>query len=444
MTAGGTKPWPVMTTRDEFRFLSDLVLTHSSGDHTLVSLHDQHNGATRVANNQIVQNVDARRGTFTITVAFGRRHGTASTTDFTAGAVRDTLRRAEQIARLSPEDAEYLPPVGPQWYPALSTSKPETAAAGPARRLELARESVEAVKAEALLCAGLVTSSVQAVGVAANSGLFAFEERTDARFSVTVQSGEATGWASAAHRSIDHLSVAERTQIAIQKARQSVNPRELPAGRYTVVLEPAAVAGLLSWLTWKLDAKSHDKGTSPFSGKLGTRIVDPRLTLRNCPDHPDLLGAAFTGEGLPGGDSVWIEAGVLKELLHDRFTAQQRGMTTIPTLDAPLLSGDESSVEDLIGATSRAVLVTNFWYLRVVNPSDLTLTGMTRDGTFLIEDGRIVSGLRHFRFHVSPLRAFNQLDAFTAPAEATTAETGKLLVPAMRITDFNFSSVTKF
>jgi predicted Zn-dependent protease len=444
MTVGAAKPWPMMTSREEFRFLSDLVLKHSSGDHTLINLHDQRTGTTRFANNQVVQNVDARRGQFTITVAFGLRHGTASTTDFTAGAVQDTLRRAERIARISPKDAEYLPPVGPQWFPALPTSRPETAAAGPTRRLELAREVIGAVTAEALTCAGIVTSAVQAVGVAASTGLSAYEERTEARFSVTVQAGDATGWASAAHRSIDHMQVRERTQIAIDKARRSVNPRELPAGRYTVILEPSAVAGLLSWFIWKLDAKSYDKGTSPFSGTLGSRIVDPRLTLRNCPDHLDLLGSGFTGEGLPGGDSVWIDAGVLKHLMHDRFTAKAHGLTTIPTLDAPLLSGDESSVEDLIAATPHGVLVTNFWYLRVVNPADLTLTGMTRDGTFLIEDGRIVSGLRHFRFHESPLRAFNQLDAFTAPAEAITAETGKLLVPAMRINDFTFSSVTRF
>ncbi len=444
MTSGDSKPWPTMTSRDEFRFLSELVLKASSGEHTLVSLHDQRAGTTRFANNQVVQNVDARKGLFTVTVAFGRRHGTASTTDFTAGAVQETLKRAEQIARLSPEDEEYLPPVEQQWFPALPTARPETAAAGPGRRLDLAREAIEAVRAEQLSCAGIVTSAVHAVGVAANTGLSAYEQRTDARFSITVQAGDATGWASACHRSIDHLQIPERTQIAIGKARLSVNPREAPAGRYRVILEPSAVAGLLAWLIWKLDAKSYDKGTSPFSGKLGSRIVDPRLTLRNCPDHLDLLGAGFTAEGLPGGDSLWIEDGLLKHLMHDRFTAKAHGLTALPVLDAPLLSGDEASVDDLLAGTERGILVTNFWYLRVVNPMDLTLTGMTRDGTFLVEDGRIVSGLRHFRFHESPLRAFNQLEACTAPAEATTAETGKLLVPAMRINDFNFSSVTRF
>jgi predicted Zn-dependent protease len=301
---------------------------------------------------------------------------------------------------------------------------------------------------ENLNSAGTVSSSVAAVGAAASSGLFAYEERTDARFSLTVQAGEATGWAAAAHRSIDHLKIQERTLAAIEKAKRGGDePKELDPGRYTVILEPAAVAGLLTWLIWMLDAKSFYKGTSPFVGKLGERILDRRLTLRNQPEHSDLLGTSFTGEGLPVFDSVWIDGGVLKQLMYDRFTARQHQIEPIATLESPCLSGERpagSRVSDLIRTTQRGILVTNFWYIRTVNPTDLTLTGMTRDGTFLIENGEIVAAVRNFRFHDSPLRVFNQIEAFTTPVEAVTSETGKVLVPAMRIRDFNFSSVTKF
>jgi predicted Zn-dependent protease len=196
-----------------------------------------------------------------------------------------------------------------------------------------------------------------------------------------------------------------------------------------------------------LDAKSLYKGTSPFVGKLGERIFDRRLTLRNQPEHTDLLGTGFTYEGLPVFDSVWIDGGVLKQLMYDRFTARQHKIEPIATLESPCLSGERPAgarVADLIRTTQRGILVTNFWYIRTVNPIDLTLTGMTRDGTFLIENGEIVAAVRNFRFHDSPLRAFNHIDAFTTPAEAVTSETGKVLVPAMRIRDFNFSSVTKF
>jgi predicted Zn-dependent protease len=447
MSATGHKTWPKLTNRDEFRFLADLVLKYSTGDHTLVSMHDQHSGTTRFANNQVVQNVDTRRGSLQVTVAFGQRHGTAGTTDFTAGGVQEAVARAVEIAHLSPDDPEYLPPVEPQQYVTIPTTRAETVAAGPARRLEYANEAIGQCRMENLGAAGIVSSSVMTVGVAASTGLFAHEERTDARFSLTVQAGEATGWGAAAHRSIDHLRVQERTLTAIDKAKRGMEVCELPPGRYTVILEPAAVAGLWSSLLWTLNAKSYEKGTSAFSGKLGQLIVDKRLTLRNLPAHEDLLGSGFTSDGLPTVASEWISEGRLIQLVYDRFTAKARGIDIIPTLDAPCLLGGGSSLptlQELIKGTERAILVTNFWYIRTVNPTDLTLTGMTRDGTFLVENGVIVSAVKNFRFHESPLRVFNRIEAFTSPTEAITSETGKLLVPAMTLGDFNFSSVTRF
>ena len=448
MTSSITSSWPKLTSRQEFEFLADLVMSHSAGDHTFFSLRDSHGGTTRFANNQVIQNVNLRRGSLSVTVAFGRQHGTASTTDFTAGAVRETLKQAESIARVSPDDPEYLPPVGAQTYLSLPTSRSETSTAGPARRLDYAREAIGQCKMENLNAAGIVSSSTAVAGLAAETGLRAYEERTEGRFSLTVQAGEATGWSAAAHRSIDRLHVQERTLAAIIKAKRGADePQELPPGRYTVILEPAAVAGLLSWMIWMLDAKSFYKGTSPFSGKLGSRIIDRRLSLLNQPAHADLLGNGFTSEGLPVIESGWIESGVLTQLLHDRYTAREHQIDPLRTLESPHFSGERpigTRVDDLIRTTQRGILVTNFWYIRPVNPSDLTLTGMTRDGTFLIENGEITSAVRNFRFHESPLRAFNQVEAYTAPVEAVTSETGKALVPAMRIHDFHFSSVTKF
>jgi predicted Zn-dependent protease len=436
-----------MTGRDEFRFLADLVLTKSSGDDTMVTLHDLHAGTTRFANNQVVQNVDTRRGMLAVMVAFGRRHGTASTTDFTAGAIHETLARAERIARISPEDPEYLPPPEPVPFAARETARSETTAAGPARRLEYANEAIGHCRMENLMAAGVVSTSVSSVGIAANNGLLGYEARTDARFSLTVQANEATGWSAAAHRSVDHLKIQERTLAAIAKAKRSREPMELPAGPYPVILEPAAVAGLWTWLMWSLDAKSYDKGVSPFTGKLGSQIVDDRLTLHNAPGHADLLGVGFTSEGLPSAPSTWIDCGVLTQLAHDRFTAKTHGVKDIPTLEAPVLSLDgaaSGTVQDLIKRTDRAILITNFWYIRTVNPTDLTLTGMTRDGTFLVENGEIVSAIKNFRFHDSPLRAFRHIEASTAPIEAVASETGKMLVPSMVLPEFNFSSVTRF
>ena len=447
MTAANVKSWPHMTSREEFRFLSDLVFTRSSADQTMVRLHDHHTGTTRFANNQVVQNVDTRRGLLSVSVAFDGRHGTASTTDFTAGAIQDAVTRAERIARVSPVDPEYLPPPDPCAFPMRAMAKSETVGAGPARRLEYTNEAISQCRMENLMAAGVVSSSMTAVGIAASNRLFGYEHRGDARFSLTVQAGDATGWSAAAHRSIDHLKVQERTLAAIKKAKSGRDVQELSAGTYPVILEPAAVAGLWTWLIRSLDAKSYTKGTSPVAGKLGRHIVDERLSLRNSPDHPDLLGEGFTPDGLPSIASVWVDHGVLRHLAHNRFTAKTDGVDPIPTLEAPALSVEGppvASIQDLVKNLERAILVTNFWYIRPVNDRNLVLTGMTRDGTFLVEKGEVVSAVKNFRFHESPLVAFQQVEAWTRPMEAVNSETGKMLVPAMVLPRFTFSSVTRF
>ncbi len=446
MNSNGNK-WPNMTRLEEFRFLSELVLARSSADHTMIRLHDHHAGTARFANNQVIQNVDIRRGKLVVTVDFGGRRGTASTTDFTAGAVQETVSRAENIAKVTPVDPEYLPPPDACMFPARDTAKPETITAGAPRRLEYANEAIGQCRMENLMAAGTVSSSVAAVGVAANTGLFGYERRGEASFSLTVQAGDATGWSAAAHRSINHLKVQERTLAAISRAKRSRDVCELPAGRYPVILEPAAVAGLWAWLVRSLDAKSYLKGTSAFTGKLGQTIVDDRITLRNSPDHTDLLGEGFSNDGLPSTPSVWIDHGILKQLAYDRYTAKQQGVATIPTLEAPELSVDGSSVDtihDLVKRTERAILVSNFWYIRPVNLRDLMLTGMTRDGTFLIENGEIVSAVKNFRFHESPLDVFHHIDLWTAPMEGVNSETRKVLVPAVALPQFHFTSVTRF
>jgi predicted Zn-dependent protease len=436
-----------LTSRAEFEFLSELILKHSPGEHTMFHLWDYDGGTTRFANNQVVQNLNARRVSLSVTIAFGQRHGTASTSDVSVGAVRDAVRRAESVALASPPDPEYLPPPPSQTYASVPSMRAETGTAGPVRRLAEVEQAIGLCRKDRFQGAGIVTSSVSVVGMAADTGLMAFEERTESEFSITATREDATGWAGQEHRSVDHLGVEERTRAAMEKARRAIAPKELPPGPYTVVLEPPAVAGLMSGLLWRLDAKAYYKNTSPFSGRLGQPIVDSSLTLVNQPDHPDLLGVSCVSTGLPTQRRTWIEGGVLRELDYDRYTAREHGIETIATLDAPIvrMSGEAAgSVADLIGRTTRGILVTTFWYIRTVNATDLTLTGMTRDGTFLIENGRIVGPVHNFRFHESPLRAFNRILGFTTPMEAVSAESWKMLLPALQIADFNFSSVTRF
>ena len=436
-----------LITRDQFRRLADLVLKTSESDQTFLSLHDASGGTTRFANNQIVQNVNTHRVSLSATVAFGRKQGTATATDFGEEAIRDMVRRATEIARVSPEDPEYMKPLPPQEYVPLDTIRQDTSLAGPEKRITYAAEAIQQCQANGFTAAGIVASSVAAVGLAAKTALFAYESRTEAKFSLTAMGEDASGWAANVHRSIDALDVPARTRLAIQKAKLAAKPRELPPGRYTVILEPSAVACLIGPMIWAMDAKSFYKRTSPYEGKLGRLIVDRRLTLSNQPRHPDLLGNGFNSEGLPAEELAWIQNGVLKQLRYDRYTAQEHHVHPSPSLDAPYLSGEgteAASIDDLIRSTQRGILVTNFWYIRDVNPTDMTLTGMTRDGVFLIEDGRIATPLVNFRWHESPFRAFSNVEAFTAPADAVSNENWKMQLPAMKIADFNFSSVTRF
>ncbi len=354
-------------TRDQFRRLADLVLKSSEGDQTFVSLHDASGGTTRFANNQIVQNVNTHRVSLSVTVSFGRQSGTATATDFGEDAIRDMVRRATDIARVSPEDPEYMKPLPPQVYAPLDTIRQDTALAGPEKRIAYTADAIQQCQAGGFTAAGIVSSSVAAVGLAAKTGLFAYEPRTEAKFSITAMGGDASGWAANVHRSIDSLEVGARTRVAIQKAKQAARPMEMPAGRYTVILEPSAIACLIGPMIWMMDAKSFYKRTSPYEGKLGRLTIDRRLTLSNQSRHPDLLGNGFNSEGLPGEDLAWIENGVLKQLRYDRYTAQEHHVHPSPAFDAPYLSGEgaeAASVEELIRSTPRGILVTNFWYPR--------------------------------------------------------------------------------
>ena len=214
-----------------------------------------------------------------------------------------------------------------------------------------------------------------------------------------------------------------------------------------MILEPAAVAGLVGPMIWMLSAKNYHKGNSPYVGKLNQQILDERLQIESHPQNELLLGSSFDGQGMPYRKQTWVKDGVLRRLYYDRFTAKEHNEQPTPFPSAIQMTSKQPTakqVDDLIRETEKGVLVTNFWYIRFVNATDLTLTGMTRDGTFLIEDGKIAGGIKNFRWHDSPLRVFQKIAGATAPQEAVSNERGKMLLPYLKLPDFNFSSLTRF
>ncbi|MFQ5489371.1 MAG: TldD/PmbA family protein [Phycisphaerae bacterium] len=444
-----------LSSKEAFERVAGVVLGASTADHTRVNFSDGRSSTLRFANNQVAQHVSVDDRRISVQVAFDQKVGRATTNRIDAQSLKQVVRQAERIARLAPADPEYMPPLESQQYLDIATYHDLTAQADPGELARRTKPVVEKCEARNLYGAGIMTASADAVGVAASSGLFAYEKRSEARFSVTATSrsqtghseADSSGWTFNAHRDIDKLDVARRADIAVDKALTSRNPREVEAGYHTVILEPAAVAGVFGPVAWSLFAKSYHKGTSALSGKLGTQVLDSRLSVVSDPTHPDLLGNRFGRDGMAAAPTTWFDRGVLKNLYYDRFTAKEHGASPTPPGGGQILrfNGPQvANLDELIAGTQRGILITNFWYIRYVNPTDLTLTGMTRDGTFLIENGKIAGGVKNFRFHESPLRAFASVKAATAPAESITIERGKMLLPAVRLPKFNLSSVTKF
>ena len=450
-SAPGEQPASKLTERESFRRLADAALEATSADHIFVSLHERIGGLTQFHNDRISDHANDRTAHISITVAFEQQIGSATTSELTADAVTDAVRQAEQNAQGALPNPDYLPPLPPQRYPVLPTYRPETAVARCARRAADAPEIVGLYQEQNLQVSGIVATSTETVGLAADTGLFAFERRTLAELDVTSIGSNVPIKVVNANRSIDDLGAVERTRRAVSRAKWLATPRTLPPGQYTVILEPTAVAQLLRPLLDAADARGHLGNSVALYDKLGERIIDPRFTLRNRPDHPALLGNGFDAIGLPANARAWIERGVLTQLYYDRHSARDHDAAPTFAPDAWYLSGVDpagESTDDLIRTTEHGILATSLDHVRCLDPSNLTLTGHTCDGTFLIENGEIVAGLTNLAWRGSPLRIFNQVQAITTPLdalvapnavpdEALTSGIRKLLVPAMEIRDFS-------
>ena len=256
-----------------------------------------------------------------------------------------------------------------------------------------------------------------ALAIGNSTGMFAYHRSTNANYSLTVRTADGTGsgWAAADHADWAQLDATRVAQTAVDKARLSRNPVAIEPGRYTVILEPQAVGDLVQLLSIYADARSADEGRSPFvkqggGNKVGEKILDDRVTIFSDPADSQLLGRPWDFEGMPLGRQTWIEKGVLKQLIYSRFWAKKQGKTATGGPSTFKMAGGTKSVDDLVKETTRGILVTRLWYLREVDPRTILYTGLTRDGTFLVENGKITKSLRNFRFNESPLFMLNNLE----------------------------------
>jgi predicted Zn-dependent protease len=449
LAAGGESG---LLTRDQAKALADRVLSFSRADQTRVSISSEWSGNTRFANASITTSGGIADTSVTVTATVGKRRASASTNVLDDASLKRTAELAAQLARLSPEDPELMPELGPQTYATVNAFVERTAQLEGEARSGAVRRVVAAAKeagkaAGDVFVAGFLNVNARVSAVATSNGLFAYHRNTDVDLSATSRTPDRTGsgWARSGSRDWSAIDAGAIGRVAAQKAVASRNPQPIEPGLYTAVLEPQAVNDLVPLLSGALSARSADEGRSPFSKpgggtRIGEKVVDERVTLYSDPADPDLRGAPFDNEGLPIARQVWIEKGMLKNLSYTRFWAQKQGKTPTGSvmLGGLALVGGTKSTEELIAGCERGVLVTHFFYIRSLDPRTVLQTGLTRDGAFWIEKGKIVRPLKNFRWNESPLLMLNRLEDIGRP-EPTAA--GRMM-PALRVRDFNFASLS--
>ena len=440
---GGT-----LLSSEQARALADRVLKLSTADETRVNITSEWSGNTRFADSSITTSGGVTNVSVRVTATIGRRRASATTNVLDEQSLKRTVDLAISLARLSPEDPELMPELGPQTYPLIRAFVERTRDLDPEVRNAAVKRAVDAATAAGkpagtVFTAGFLRANANAVAVATSRGLFAYHQNTDAAFSMTSRTPDRTGsgWAAAGARDWSRIDPVSIGRVAAQKAVASRNPQAISPGLYTAVLEPQAVNDLVPLLANALIARSADEGRSPFSkagggNRIGEKVVDDRVTLYSDPADPLLLGRPFDLEGLPVGRTVWIEKGVLKNLAYSRFWAQKQGVEPIPLSGGLALTGGTKSTEDVIAGCERGILVTHFFYIRSLDPRTVLQTGLTRDGVFLIEKGRITRALKNFRWNESPLLMLNRLEDI---GRSELTEAGQMM-PALRIRDFNFAS----
>ena len=440
-------------TREEAQALVQRVVGMSKADGIDVQIGANYTTNVRFADNQMSTAGSVSDFAVAVQSWFGKKHAVVQTNEISDTALRSAVDKAERLAKLAPDDPEAMPMLGSQQHQAVEAYFPSVAAMSAEDRARVALTALEPARdAKDLRAAGFLINGAQATALGNSKGMFAYHRSTNANFTLTVRTtdGTGSGWAGAEHNDANKVDFAAVSQRAIEKARLSRNPVAVEPGRYTVILEPQAVGDLAQLIAFYADARSTDEGRSPFvkqggggGNKIGEKIVDERVTIYADPADPQVLAQPFDGEGLPLGRQVFIENGVLKTLYYSRFWAEKKG---VPPTGAPtsfLMSGGTTSVEDMIKSTERGILVTRLWYLRQVDPRTILFTGLTRDGTFLIENGKVSKAVKNFRFNDSPLFMLNNLEAIGRPVRlAGTEAGGAVVVPPLKVRDFNFTSLS--
>ena len=443
-----------MLTEARCREIFEIIRRASTADETEVFLESERSALTRFANNIIHQNVAEEDTLVSIRAVADGRTARATTNKTDAESLRRAAELAATSARWQPPDPDLLPLPGPQSYRKAERYFEDTASLSPEQRAESVKKVVELAEKNRLTAAGVLSSANEFQALVNSSGLYAEHHETRAEFSVTyLNSG--SGWAKGNFTRVSDLRIEDLAANACRKAVAGRDPQEILPGRYTVILEPAAVLDLVGFLFYDFAGTALLDKRSCFTDLLGKKVFGENITINDDVYHPLQTGEPWDGEGLPRQAVTLVERGVLKNLVYARTTA--RKMSAEPTGHGMLLpneygeapvnlvfSGGETSVEDMIRTTERGVLVTRLWYIREVDPFEKLLTGMTRDGTFYVENGAVRHAIRNLRFNQSLKEMLNQVELLGPAVRAAGEESFEMVVPPMRVANFHFTEVTKY
>ncbi|MEO8470634.1 MAG: TldD/PmbA family protein [Chryseolinea sp.] len=440
---------PILS-KDECFALLKKVLSYSKADECEINLNGTDTNNVRYARNSVSTSGGVSTTTLVVSSAFGKKTGVATINEYDEVSLEKVVRRAEELAQLAPENPEFVSFLTPQTYGPSATFVANTSKVTPAQRAELVGQSLQVAKDSKMIAAGYLEDITGFAAMMNSTGLFAYNTSTNVNFSVTARTedGKGSGYAIKGYNDISKLDTKAATQVAANKGKQSATAKAIEPGKYTVILEPAAAAVLLENIFFALDARQADEGRSFMSlpgGKtrLGEKLVDERVNIYSDPQNADLPTSPWNADGRPQEKVSWIEKGVVKNLSVDRYWATKKNIKAVPGPDAVIMDGGTKTIEELIKGTKKGILVTKLWYIRPVDPQTLLLTGLTRDGTFYIEDGAIKFPIKNFRFNESPVIMLNNLEELGKIERTVSTESNNnYLIPPLKIRDFTFSSLS--
>ncbi|HIK12849.1 MAG TPA: TldD/PmbA family protein [Oscillatoriaceae cyanobacterium M33_DOE_052] len=428
--------------------LIDSIVKQSKAEGVFISISAGESALSRFSENQITQNISRNQCKISITSAFGKCEATSSTSELDMDAILATIRRSEELARVAPEDPEWVPLVPPQTYEARTPGFDEaTASFSPLERGKILQYVCQRSIKEGASGSGSLSTKTFLSAIGNSIGLRAAASYTEADFSFTARLDHGSSWCNHTAIAVGDLLVEEMTLETIAKARASRNPRSITVGSYPVVFTPAAFATLLQWVIWNLDARTADEGRSfmsrtdhtgkPDGNRIGEQLFSPLVQVQRHSAHPLLQLGTFFGDGLKNDYREIIKDGIPQSLSYSRYWAQAQGVEPRGAFYPIVMTGAAQSLEDIIASTEQGILVTRAWYVRYVNPRTLEVTGMTRDGTFWIENGAIAYPIQNLRFNQSLPQMLRDIDAIGIPQRC-----GNSVIPPVRVRQFNFTSVT--